>query len=238
MSAQLNAPSGSSVTVSQRRRLMILGAISMGSGLSYHLLTPPPIDNRQRPSRLDLEQVVPKVIGDWRVVDQTVQAVNPETQALLDRIYSQVLGRTYVNKQGQAVMLSISYGADQRGSMEAHKPEVCYPAQGFTVTQNSPDQLETKFGNIKVQRLNTHLGTRQEPLTYWFTVGHDTVSSRIQKRVAELKMIVTGEIPDGLLFRVSSIDPDPKHAWAVQDGFVRTLLDDISSEARKRLAGV
>jgi len=233
MSAQINPP-----PTQPNRRLMLLGTLSVGAGLGYHLLRPPAVDNRQRAPRIDLEALVPKVIGGWRSVDQVVQAVNPETQALLDRLYSQILGRTYVNREGYAVMLSISYGADQRGSMEAHKPEVCYPAQGFKVTSNTADTLDTAFGAIQAKRLDTNMGSRREPLTYWFTVGENAVTNRFQKRLVEMKMIITGEIPDGLLFRVSSIDQDPQHAWAMQDAFVTDLLAEASPSARKRLAGL
>ena len=57
--------------------------------------------------------------------------VNPQTQELLDKLYSEVLTRVYVNASGYRIMRSLAYGFDQRGAMQAHMPEVCYPAQGF-----------------------------------------------------------------------------------------------------------
>jgi EpsI family protein len=39
----------------------------------------------------------------------------------------------YVNASGYRIMLSLAYGSDQRGALQAHKPEVRYPAQGFTL---------------------------------------------------------------------------------------------------------
>jgi hypothetical protein len=45
-------------------------------------------------------------------------------------------------------------------------------------------------------------------------------------------------IPDGLLFRVSSIDRDTASAFALQDRFASELLSAIPVPARGRFAGV
>ena len=84
--------------------------------------------------RYVLETLVPRQFDDWReVATEGAQVVNPQTQQLLDKLYSQILTRTYVNQNGYRVMLSLAYGDDQRADLTAHKPEVCYPAQGFQV---------------------------------------------------------------------------------------------------------
>lgn len=188
---------------------------------------------------IDLETLIPKRFGAWREeVQQVAQVVNPQTQELLDKLYNQILTRTYVNGSGERIMLSLAYGGDQRGSLEAHKPEVCYPAQGFQLLTQSDGTIDTDYGNIPVRRLNTSLGRRVEPLTYWFTVGESAVHSRWEKRLVEIRLTLTGQIPDGLLFRVSSIDPDAAHAWQVQERFVKALLDAVQAKDRARLAGL
>ena len=188
---------------------------------------------------ISLEAMIPKQFGDWREEQQRfVQVVNPQTQELLDKLYSQILARTYVNAQGYRIMLSLAYGSDQRGSLQAHKPEVCYPAQGFTLHRNEASQLVTPYGEIPARRLTTTLGPRQEPVTYWFTVGDQAVIGRTQKRLIDLRYGLTGRIPDGMLFRVSSIDADPAQAYRQQDVFVAQLLAAVSPAERKRLSGL
>jgi hypothetical protein len=49
---------------------------------------------------------------------------------------------------------------------------------------------------------------------------------------------LTGRIPDGLLFRVSSIDPDPARAWRKQDEFVGQLLAALPPAERWCLSGL
>ena len=189
---------------------------------------------------ISLETMIPRSFGEWREEPQRfAQVVNPQTQELLDKLYSQILSRVYVNSQtGYRVMLSIAYGSDQRGSLQAHKPEVCYPAQGFTLLDTKRGALTTAFGTIPVRRLFAVLGPRREPVTYWFTVGEEAVMGRTQKRLVDLRYGLTGRIPDGLLFRVSSIDGNEAHAYSMQDAFVNQLLQAVSPAARLRLSGL
>lgn len=186
-----------------------------------------------------LDAMIPRRFGEWR--EETlgyVRVVNPQTKQLLDKLYSQVLTRVYASAEGYRIMLSVAYGKDQRGSLQAHKPEVCYPAQGFVVKRNRAGRLVTEFGTIPVRRLFAVMGARREPVTYWFTIGDEAVRGKLQKRLAELRYGLTGLIPDGVLFRVSSIDPDPEHAYRLQDRFVGQLLEAVSPAARKRLSGL
>jgi EpsI family protein len=186
-----------------------------------------------------LEDIVPKQFGDWRELPQrSVQVVNPQTKELLDKLYSQILTRTYVNSQGYQVMLSLAYGDDQRGELAAHKPEVCYPAQGFKLLSNVEAPVGTPFGSIAARRLSTAMGPRNEPVTYWFTVGDTAVRNKLEKRMVEIKLGLTGQIPDGLLFRVSSIDPSLERAFSQQDKFVAALLESVNPTDRQRLSGL
>ena len=187
---------------------------------------------------LSLEATVPHQFGDWREMPHALQVVNPQTQELLDKLYSEILTRTYVNSAGYRIMLSLAYGSDQRGSLQAHKPEVCYPAQGFALQANEPASIATAYGAIPVRRLLTSLGARKEPVTYWFTVGDKASPTQVEKRLVEMRFALTGRIPDGMLFRVSSIDIDPSRAFAEQDAFIRDLLAAVPPEGRQRLSGL
>jgi EpsI family protein len=186
-----------------------------------------------------LDATVPESFGDWKVLAvQSTQVVNPQTQELLDKLYSQILTRTYVNKAGYHIMLSMAYGDDQRGGLQAHRPEVCYPAQGFKLENVQDGTLATAYGNIDVRRLSTHLGQRHEPVTYWLTAGNQVVRNGFERRLAEIRLGLTGQIPDGLLFRVSSIDTDTARAYAMQQQFTAEMMAAVSPEARKRLSGL
>jgi len=188
---------------------------------------------------IQFETQLPRLFDGWRELpDAKVQVVNPQTQQLLDKLYSQIVTRTYVNDRGYAVMLSVAYGSDQRGELQAHRPEVCYPAQGFELLATQTGQLTTSFGPLDVTRLDTRMGTRREAVTYWLTMGGAAANSRLERRLHEVRMAVTGRIPDGLIFRVSSIDTDPLNAQRVQEAFVEALLSATPPELRQRLSGL
>lgn len=187
---------------------------------------------------ISLEAMIPRQVGDWREEPQRiVQVVNPQVQATLDRLYSQILERSYVNADGYRIMLSLAYSSDQRGYLRAHYPEACYTAAGFMLQRREVSQLATSFGEIPVRRLFASKGAREEPLTYWLTVGDKAVMGW-QNRLVELRYTLTGRVPDGVLFRVSSIDPDQARANRMQDQFINQLLQAVSPAERKRLSGL
>jgi EpsI family protein len=187
---------------------------------------------------ISLAAIIPKQFGDWREEPQRiVQLVNPQQRASLDKLYSQILERSYVNADGYRIMLSLAYAPDQRGYLRAHYPEACYPASGFTLHRREASQITTLFGEIPVRRLFTSKGSREEPLTYWLRVGDKAIQGW-QSRLVELSYTLTGRIPDGLLFRVSSIDPDQARANQMQDQFVNQLLRTVSPAERKHLSGL
>jgi EpsI family protein len=215
--------------------LAALMAVAAAGGIAARPAARPP----GSAPRYVLEDTVPRQFGDWRALpDAGVQVVNPQTKQLLDKLYSQILSRTYVNSKGYRVMLSLAYGDEQRGELAAHKPEVCYPAQGFKLHSNEAAELATPFGGIAARRLNTSLGARKEPVTYWFTMGDRAVRSKFEQRLVEIRLGLTGEVPDGLLFRVSSLDDQPARAFRLQEAFVSDLLKAVPARDRLRLSGL
>lgn len=190
--------------------------------------------------KLDIEAAIPQRFGDWQIDTRSGGGVvNPQQTELLNQLYSQIVSRTYVNSEGYRIMLSIAYGEDQRDGNQLHYPEVCYPAQGFQVTSNRKATLETTLGNIPVKRLESHLSKqRYEPITYWTTIGNQALTGGTTKKLAEMRYGLRGEIPDGLLFRLSSIDRDSAIAFSKQAQFVEQLLPTLAPEVRVRLAGL
>jgi EpsI family protein len=189
--------------------------------------------------KVNLETLVPKRFGDWSM-DTSLVPLQPDPgrTELINKIYNQTLTRTYVDAKGRRIMLSIAYGGDQRESMQVHKPEVCYPAQGFKVVKQSEGRLDTGAGTIPVNRLVAVQGPRVEPITYWMTIGDKVAQiNSAARKLEQIKLGLTGRIPDGLLFRVSSITVDEAGAYQAQTDFVQALSQSLSEEARLRLMG-
>lgn len=218
------------------RSTVLLLLMLLASGLALALRPTQKIADLRPP--IDLEKIIPVAFGEWHQEHQdSVQVVDPQQQEMIERIYTQTLSRTYINTHGYRVMLAIAYGDDQRDSMQVHYPEICYPAQGFSLKGKETGILNTASGAIPVTRILTNLGQRNEPVTYWTIVGERVFQGGIQKKLVEMSYGLNGEIPDGILIRVSSIDAETDNAYRMQTQFVDQMLHTLAPEHRQRLNG-
>ena len=185
-----------------------------------------------------LDAMFPKAFGSW--VEDTrmpVQLVSPDAQAVIDKIYNQTLSRTYVNPQGERIMLSVAYGGDQSDATRAHRPEVCYPAQGFQILASQDSGINLGTRTLRVRQLQSRLGGRVEPISYWITVGDQITLSGTEQKLAQLSYSIRGVVPDGMLVRVSSIDPNTAKAYALHQSFVADMARAIRPELQAQVVG-
>lgn len=189
--------------------------------------------------QMNLTSLVPEQFGSWRLLPEgNSLAVLPETQASLNSLYDQQLVRTYQNAQGQQIMLTIAYGQDQSNDLsQVHRPEICYVGQGFSLLEAETVTLQIAGQSIAAKRLVAQQGQRHEPLTYWMLVGDKTVSAGWRRKLLQLSYAAQGIIPDGLLFRISSIDQDNSRAFALQQAFVDELITAVPAVQRSLLIG-
>lgn len=216
---------------------VILGVTMAGASALTGALTPKHKISAVQ-TQFSLEQMIPKRFGNWTLDDNVIPLTPDEHQKeLMAELYDQTLARTYVNDQGQRVMLSIAYGGDQSKQLQLHLPEVCYVAQGFDMVTDKHGELDTRYGRIPVKRLVMRQNARNEPITYWVTVGDKAVMSGLGQKYQRFIYGLTGKIPDGMLVRVSTIQPDESGAYRVQARFVNQMLDALSPKDRTRLLG-
>jgi len=187
---------------------------------------------RQRMARsvesFNLETIIPERFGEWTYLPR-IRLIQPvEPGGLVDDLYSQVLGRGYVDRDGHVVMLLVAYGPSQSGQIQLHRPEVCYVASGFRILQAFQGEIAYRDDiSWKIRRLSTQLEQRVEPISYWMRVGNDIVADYVAQKTTQLKYSLRGILPDGILVRVSNVDLPAEAAYALHDRFIRDLLDAI-----------
>jgi len=222
------------------RRAAVAALLMAGTAAAGHAMLPTKKMSLLRgPFKLDA--LVPSRFGNWSVDTTSVGGiVNPQTEEMLNQLYSQMLDRVYVDNAGHRIMLSIAYGDDQADdSVQLHYPEVCYPAQGFQLTSNRKQVIQLAQGEVRVRRLETHFGDqRYEPVTYWTIIGDQQSLGGWDRKIAEIRHGLRGEIVDGLLFRVSSIDRNSEQGFQAQDGFIRDIVAAMTPPARRQLVGL
>ena len=180
---------------------------------------------------VDLVKVLPDKFGVWSEVKEAGLVGNHQVpgQDLIGKIYHEMLTRTYVNRDGDRIMLSMAWGSGQRAEPQVPtRPLIVYPALNCSKVENLSDgTLATSFGDISVRRF-TMSGACSEAVTYWLTMAGHVVRNDFDKWMVQVRLVPTGQVPDGLLFRVSSIDRDAAHAFGPA----------VPRDVRQRLSGL
>ena len=220
------------------RRAYVVGLVLLLAAVLATHLQPVP-ERYPDAAAIDLEAMIPSRFGTWQ--DDPSGQLAPVPAALLSKVeaaYSRTLARTYVDVQGRRIMLSVAYGSNQLSDrVQAHRPEYCYRAQGFQVGKPSDIALQTMAGALPLRRLVAAQPGRSEPISYWMTIGDQALLPGWGRKLAQLRYGLRGEIPDGLLVRVSSLSNDPAAAYHLQSQFLEALLANVDDTTRARLLG-
>lgn len=216
---------------------LMMGLLMVSSSVLTMVMTPS-VNIADQQIQINLEALIPGEFNDWKI-DMSVASpiVNPDEERTVNKIYSQTLSRTYINNQGDRVMLSIAYGRDQRKDLQVHRPEICYRTSGFDIGELTKAFVNTTIGRIPVMHLVAKQGVRNEPITYWIRMGDSLTRGWFEQKTAAVRYGLTGKVPDGLLFRVSTISNDEQGSYRIQQVFLTSLLQAVRSEDRHWLVG-
>lgn len=204
---------GSAVALKPRNRVSLLG------------------DNK-------LEKLIPTSFAGW-TERPTDALITPEDEnSLASRLYSQIVGRLYVNDAGKMVMMLIAYGDTQNDLLQLHRPEVCYPAFGFSIvdTRRTDVQLGPKLA-IPARALTATSSGRVEHILYWTRIGEHLPTNGQEQRVAKLSDQFAGIVPDGVLVRISTVGDDRDAAMLVNERFARDMVRAMAPQHRSALIG-
>ena len=159
----------------------------------------------------DLEATVPTAFGDWKAV-QGVSAqvsVSQGVETSFEQPYDQTLLRSYVNSRGDVIMLALAWGERQRQDVKVHRPEVCYPAQGFAVRSlhaETPIPVAGRAEPVPTMGMLAGIsgpGGRLEAVRYWIRIGTNYTGDGFKARWYILQEGLNGRVVDGVLVRAS-----------------------------------
>lgn len=209
----------------------------LSAALLAYALTPHRLMARTQ-AVFDVESNIPYAFAGWSRLNG-VQAVKPPPESLEALIYNQEISRAFVDAEGHVVFLVVAYGESQSDRLQLHHPEVCYTGQGFRVTKpvTSKFQWSPDATPIPLTRLTATREDRVEPISYWMRIGYDVANSNWARQGLKLKYGLRGWIPDGALFRVSTIGLKPELGFSVQDRFIRDLLAAVTPQTRAFMIG-
>lgn len=217
------------------RRKLIIGLAVGGTVALSELYVP-----RRSVARIGEDafgKLIPEQLGPWRYATQSGLVLPPEDQ-LSRTLYEQLLTRVYTDGRADPVMLVMAYSSVQEGRLQVHRPEVCYPAAGFSIIENSAATVPINDSfSIPVRFLAADRGARREYVMYWTRIGDSMPVRWFDQRLMMAKANLQGFIPDGLLARVSVISDDRDEAMATLTRFVQALVADSGRAGRAMLIG-
>jgi EpsI family protein len=180
-----------------------------------------------------LEQILPAQIGQWKFVSTSGLVVPPKDQLAL-AIYSQTVTRVYA-AGNSTIMLLVAYSASQNGFLQVHRPEFCYTAAGFELSDFA--RHDVPLGGAKSLRVNTLTALREgggggEKLLYWTRIGNHIPLSWAEQKLVFAEDNLRGLIPDAALIRVSA-PVGEEGALSNLDQFVRAMIEATAPRLRR-----
>jgi EpsI family protein len=185
-----------------------------------------------------LETMVPQKIGSWIHVPSP-GIVLPRTEGSLSaKIYGEVLSRVYYAEDRLPVILVIAYGPVQNDLLQLHRPEVCYSAVGFDISETVSRPLALGRGvALPARQLVARSESRTETISYWTRVGDDMPTSGQEQRMVKLRQQWEGYVADGILVRMSCVALPAETVFDQLSEFARLLVASVPAVDRQALIG-
>jgi len=215
------------------RRDLIIGGACLAAAGSAEAIRPSKRLDLLGDRKLDVE--IPRTFGDWRMHAAEGVVAPPSESSLAARLYNQTVARVYVGPGDVMVMLLIAYGNTQSDTLQLHRPEVCYPAFGFAVTNSRAAELDVGGAVIPGRTLSAETEGRLERISYWTRIGEYLPVNEDQQRQMRLRSALAGIIPDGVLVRISSPIEDEAAGFALNNRFVTDFLKSVPPALRPAL---
>jgi len=219
---------------SSRREFLVGGVLLasvVASGALSHAVNATP------PRGALLADDVPQRVGRWRYSPGSTLLI-PEGEGDGDPVYDQMVAHHYVSNSDLPVMLLIAYGGAQSGSTQLHRPEVCYPAAGFRMTDHPDVLLRLPAAPpITARALTGRAPGRTEQIVYWSRVGDEFPTRSLAQRWSTLRQTLAHGAPDGALVRFSTITEDQGAGVATLRRFAAALLAGSGPDLRRLLVG-
>ena len=181
--------------------------------------------------RHKLADIVPENVGRWKFVTSSGLVVPPEDE-MEKTLYSNVLTRVYSDGRGPPVMLLLAQNGSQTGFLQVHRPETCYSASGFQISEVVPHPISLGPRVVSANRMDASSGGSTEHVVYWTRVGNTIPGSWRAQKLAVAEQNLQGIIPDAILVRVSTVNNDDAAALASIDDFIRALLTSVEPRMR------
>ncbi|MEH6757984.1 MAG: exosortase-associated protein EpsI, V-type [Parasphingorhabdus sp.] len=216
------------------RRHVIIGAILAGaSAIAY--TRQPEVEMPVMGAKI-FHELVPRKFGDWTPLSQG-DVVLPPPDALRDRLYDNLVTRVYEKPGTPPVMLLLAYNNEQDGVLQVHRPEICYPVGGFQLSETRKIGIAVAGRSIPANIFTAKSPRRTEQVIYFTRLGDAFPRSWSEQRISVMRANLAGDIPDGMMMRVSVLGIDQQEAMTILTEFTREFIEASPHQLQKLLVG-
>lgn len=217
------------------RRHLMIGAAFAGASLAAQAALPKP--EAPRVDKKAFANWIPRKFGPW-TSNNGNGIVLPPPDVLSDRLYDDLASMTYIGPGGVAVMVALAYNYQQDGVVQIHRPEVCYPTGGYTLSGTEALAVDVAPGREVPANFFTATGPhRIEQVLYWTRIGPRFPRSWVDQRLSVVMSNLRGAIPDGILARFSVIGSDRDAALAQLRAFIPEFVAASNTQLRRIMVG-
>lgn len=215
------------------RRAVMGGILALASGVAY--ARQPQVSNPIL-KKASFQKMVPDSFGNWRDFSAG-GVVLPPPDALRDRLYDNLVTKAYQAPGSPFIMMLIAYNNEQDGVLQVHRPEVCYPVGGFQLSATERLDIPLDKGVIPANIFTAEAPGRLEQVMYFTRLGDAFPRSWLEQRIAVINANLAGEIPDGVMMRVSVVGISQQRAKPILAGFVREFMSASPVRLQRLLVG-
>lgn len=168
--------------------LLLVGAVSWG-------LTLRSVDEAD-PSRF---ASLPETLNGWRSIDLEIDESVSDMLAADHNVQ-----RAYLHPHRYVVYVYVGYYGTRRGGTPEHTPDVCYPAQGWTIVEATDRSIGGAEG-FDVREFLVEKDGERRLVHYWYRTSLRTGMTSIPRlRLAHFWGRLTRNRGDGALVRLST----------------------------------
>lgn len=193
---------------------------------------------------VQIAKIIPDSFNDWKETSSNQLKVGVYTDERGNAAglgpYDQVVNKEFMNSKGQKVLLTVAWVQSQKQEVKVHRPELCYPAQGFSITN-----LKEKSFNVKSltgqpvvgKQMFAANGSYAEAVSYWIRTGDIYTTNPWKVRFYLFKQGLKGKILDGVLVRVSTpaiSGVANQDLYLINEAFIVDLVNSIEDKTHLR----
>jgi EpsI family protein len=195
----------------------------------------------------DLQAILAHEPAGWRARQKLEEVVDPRWSPATQAAYDTVVMRQFVRADGAEVTLLVTWSRDGR-LRAGHDQEICYRAGGFAVSRMRTETLPAGAAGLGVTSFTGERGNFAEDVVYWRVTGGrlDPVESDkgelkgkdiLVQRLHRLRHMLSGDVPDNVMVRVSTRRPAHMPPAQVNETFVKGLLQALGPSERQTILG-